>query len=86
MAFMGFTNGTGFPLACHLAGKESEQSGRMVGILNAADHFGAAMGGFLCGTFFVPLLGTAYTCYVVAILVFMAMALWVPHHFSKEPA
>jgi predicted membrane-bound spermidine synthase len=78
MAFAGLVNGIGFPLACHLAGKESSKPHGMVGSLNAVDHLGAALGGFLPGTFLVPLLGTAYTCYAVGILALMAMILWVP--------
>jgi predicted membrane-bound spermidine synthase len=82
MALMGLANGAGFPLACHLGAQEGEDRGKIVGILNAADHLGAALGGFLCGTFMVPLLGTAYTCYAAAILAFMAIALWIPLLFS----
>lgn len=54
----GFSGGAAFPLASHLALSVPERTVRWTGgILDSADHFGAAAGGFLGGPFLLPVLG-----------------------------
>jgi len=75
MAFAGLFNGLGFPYACRLYPEESP--GRAAGVLNGWDHLGAALGGLLCGTFMVPLLGTGPSCSIIGMCAAAAASLWL---------
>ena len=83
IAGLGFFNGLVFPMAGGLYLAMEPNPGRVAGLMNAADHCGAAAGGFVFGTFLVPLLGIGYSCWLVALLCLCGMALWAIIPLSK---
>ena len=64
----GFLTGMEFPLACRLYSGDKGRIGPTAGIIDGADLLGACLGVILTGTVFVPLLGTAKTCFLIAAL------------------
>lgn len=72
----GLLNGLVFPLAGGLYLRHEPDAGRVAGFIDAADHLGAGAGGFAFGTFFVPLLGIGWCCYVMALLGLGGVILW----------
>ncbi|MDD5222559.1 MAG: hypothetical protein PHE84_01095 [bacterium] len=70
----GICGGAVFPLAAdfYLQDQEIPEPGKAGGLLDAADLFGAALGGFLCGPFLLPVLGMPRTSLVLAGLLVLA--------------
>jgi len=68
VALCGFLTGLEFPLAVHLFNKLNPGIGFSSGILANADHLGAFFGALAVGTFFIPILGTVNTVYIIGFL------------------
>jgi len=71
----GFAIGLIFPLTVHLYLGRQEKAGRTAGIINAFDHFGAAVGAFFIGTLLLPVIGVEKVCTVTALFPFVASVL-----------
>lgn len=65
---MGLLAGMEFPLVCHVLVGSGYNGSSVAGWIDSLDHIGACGGAFLTGVFFVPLLGTAGTCFASALL------------------
>ncbi|MEI6128004.1 MAG: thrombospondin type 3 repeat-containing protein, partial [Pseudomonadota bacterium] len=65
---MGLLAGMEFPLVCHVLVHSGYEGNSVAGWIDSLDHIGACGGAFLTGVFFVPLLGTAGTCFASALL------------------
>jgi spermidine synthase len=63
---IGFAVGLVFPLSIHLYLGKQEKTGKTAGIVDAFDHMGAAVGAFFIGTLFLPVIGVAKVCSLVA--------------------
>jgi spermidine synthase len=63
---IGFAVGLVFPLSIHLYLGKQEKTGKTAGIVDAFDHMGAAVGAFFIGTLFLPVMGVAKVCSLVA--------------------
>lgn len=63
---IGFAVGLVFPLALHLYLGKHEKTGKTAGIVDGFDHMGAAAGAFFIGTLFLPVMGVARVCSLVA--------------------
>ena len=63
---IGFAVGLVFPLSIHLYLGNREKTGKTAGIVDAFDHMGAAVGAFFIGTLFLPVIGVAKVCGLVA--------------------
>jgi len=70
----GICGGSIFPLAAdfYLQDQEIPEPGKAGGLLDAADLFGGALGGFLCGPFLLPVLGMFRSALVLAGLLILA--------------
>ena len=69
VAVVGCLVGAMFPLSLNLTmvvNGETENIGRSAGVIDAADHLGAALGAVLSGAFLLPLLGLRSSGYVLA--------------------
>jgi len=76
MFLTGFCGGSAFPLASHLALSVPGRTARWTGgMLDSADHFGAAAGGFLGGPFLLPVLGIERSALLWTGLLFLAILL-----------
>jgi spermidine synthase len=64
---IGFAIGLIFPLAIHIYLGRGEQTGKTAGVVDAFDHFGAAVGAFFIGTLFLPVIGVEKVCRLVAL-------------------
>jgi len=64
---IGFAVGLVFPLSIHLYLGKQEKTGKTAGIVDAFDHLGAAVGAFIIGTLFLPVMGIPHTCGLVAL-------------------
>ena len=62
----GFIGGMQFPLANKMYLGKSRVIGKAAGINYGVDLFGACFGALLSGTFLIPILGIAKTCFLVA--------------------
>ncbi|MCX5867418.1 MAG: hypothetical protein NT009_08070 [Proteobacteria bacterium] len=73
----GCFGGAIFPLAAdfYLKDQKIPEPGRAGGLLGSADLFGAALGGFLCGPFLLPVLGMSKSVLVLAGLLVLAASL-----------
>lgn len=63
---IGFAVGLVFPLSIRLYLGKQEKTGKTAGIVDAFDHMGAAVGAFFIGTLFLPVMGVAKVCTLVA--------------------
>ena len=72
---IGFAVGLVFPLAIHLYLGKEEKTGKTAGIVDAFDHMGAAVGAFFIGTLFLPVMGIAKICALVALFPLITAAL-----------
>jgi len=72
---IGFAVGLVFPLSIHLYLGKQEKTGKTAGIVDAFDHMGAAVGAFFIGTLFLPVLGVARVCSLVAFFPLMSALL-----------
>lgn len=63
---IGFAVGLVFPLSIHLYLGKQEKTGKTAGIVDAFDHMGAAVGACFIGTLFLPVIGVAKVCSLVA--------------------
>jgi spermidine synthase len=70
----GICGGAIFPLAAdfYLQDQEIPEPGRAGGLLDAADLVGAALGGFICGPFLLPVLGMSRSSLILAGLLVLA--------------
>ena len=68
LALGGSLTGLTFPLASHIYFEHSRHTGVTAGLVHGADHGGACLGAFLSGTVFVPIMGLAKSCYLVAVI------------------
>jgi spermidine synthase len=64
----GIGAGTIFPLTGHIAVRTGRRVGLAAGLLDAADHLGAAAGAFLAGVLLFPVLGRLHTCLLLTLL------------------
>ncbi|MFZ5864811.1 MAG: fused MFS/spermidine synthase [Thermodesulfobacteriota bacterium] len=71
----GILTGGVFPLAASAHLRLTGDPGQTSGHIDAADHYGAAIGGALSGTLLVPLLGIGNACLVLTILVLLPAGL-----------
>jgi spermidine synthase len=71
----GILTGGVFPLAASAHLRLTGNAGQTSGLVDAADHYGAAVGGALTGTLLVPLLGIGNACLVLTILVLLPAGL-----------
>ena len=62
----GLASGAAFPVASRLGSAASDRAGALGAILQAADHWGAALGAALAGTVLVPVTGVGTSCLLVA--------------------
>lgn len=72
---IGFAVGLVFPIAIHLYLGQQEKTGKTAGIVDAFDHMGAAVGAFFIGTLFLPVMGIAKICTLVALFPLITAAL-----------
>jgi spermidine synthase len=72
---IGFAVGLVFPLSLHLYLGKQEKTGKTAGIVDAFDHMGAAVGAFFIGTLFLPVMGVAKVCTLVALFPLITAAL-----------
>ncbi|UCH96985.1 MAG: hypothetical protein JSV88_09080 [Candidatus Aminicenantes bacterium] len=63
---IGFAVGLVFPLAIHVYLGRQGKIGKTAGVVDAFDHIGAALGAFFIGTLFLPVMGVAKICTLVA--------------------
>lgn len=64
----GYLTGAEFPVAVHLFSGKDTKIGFSSGILDAADHLGAFLGAVCAGTFFLPLIGTQNTTFMIGLI------------------
>lgn len=69
----GLLTGAGFPLAVFLSHQNYKNMSRTSGFIEAADHFGGALGGLLTGGLIIPLLGVQQGCYLLGLLLIVAV-------------
>jgi len=62
----GILGGVEFPLVSSVFFQHSRRTGVTAGLVDGSDHLGACLGAVLSGTIFVPIIGLAETCYIVA--------------------
>ena len=81
----GFIAGAQFPLAnkIYLQGKE-EELGRMAGLTYGMDLLGSCLGALLAAIFFIPILGIAQTCWLIATVNLAVLALLIISAPSKN--
>jgi spermidine synthase len=70
---LGLLTGCGFPLGVRITQQERAAVVRSSGITEAADNFGGALGGLLTGALMVPILGIAWTCYLLALIALVTL-------------
>lgn len=68
VALIGFLTGFEFPLVSKIISELGMGTGKVAGIIDGFDHFGACLGGFFTGSFLVPLFGTEGSCILIAAL------------------
>ncbi len=73
----GIITGLEFPIASRVYLEGDVDSGPTAGMVDSADHVGAFLGAILTGIVFVPILGIAGTCIVVAALNGASLALLI---------
>ncbi len=71
----GGLTGAAFPLTASRHLELSGNAGETSGWIDAADHFGAALGAIITGTLLVPLLGTKDACLVLTLLLLVPAVL-----------
>jgi len=81
---VGFAVGLVFPLAVHLYLGNREKTGRTAGIIDASDHFGAAIGAFFVGTLFLPVMGVEKVCLLVAFFPIISAILLVSDFIRQK--
>lgn len=81
----GFLIGLTFPLSVHLYMGSGGKPGRTAGIVDAFDHFGAAVGAFFIGTMFLPVIGVEKVCRLVALFPLIAAVLLFIDVGRKDP-
>lgn len=81
----GFLIGLIFPLSVHLYMGGGGKPGRTAGIVDAFDHFGAAIGAFFIGTLFLPVIGVEKVCRLVALFPLIAAVLLFIDIGRKDP-
>lgn len=64
---IGFAIGLIFPLSIHLYMGRSQRTGKAAGVIDAFDHFGAALGAFFIGSLFLPVMGVEKVCQLLAL-------------------
>ncbi|MCG6941923.1 MAG: FMN-binding protein [Thiohalocapsa sp.] len=69
---LGLLAGTGFPLAVAISHRNRPEIVQSGGLATAADNLGGAAGGLVTGALMLPLLGSAATCGVLAMLALLA--------------
>jgi spermidine synthase len=70
---LGLLTGTGFPLGVAITHRDRPEIVHSGGLTAAADNLGGAIGGLVTGALMLPLLGSAATCRVLAILAGFAL-------------
>jgi hypothetical protein len=85
--FLGLLTGCGFPLGVRITEQEQARVVRSSGITQMADNLGGALGGLLTGALLVPLLGVAWSSYLLALLALLTLlpllyALRVPERIA----
>ena len=78
---IGFAVGLLFPLAVHLYMGNSEKVGQAAGVINAFDHIGAAVGAFFMGSLFLPVMGAATVCQLLALFPLLSILLLLTDYF-----
>ncbi len=68
VALIGFLTGFEFPLVSKIISELGVETGRVAGIIDGFDHFGACIGGLLTGSFLVPLFGIGGSCVLIGSL------------------
>jgi spermidine synthase len=70
---LGLLTGTGFPLGVAISHRDRPEIVRSSGLTAAADNLGGALGGLVTGTLMLPLLGSAVTSRVLALLALLVL-------------
>jgi len=65
---IGFLTGFEFPLVSEIISELGMETGKVAGIADGFDHFGACLGGFFTGSLLIPLFGTKGSCFVIGVL------------------
>ncbi len=68
VASIGFLTGVEFPLMSKIISELGMETGKVAGIIDGFDHFGACLGGLFTGSFLVPLFGTEGSCILIGAL------------------
>lgn len=68
ITMIGFLTGFEFPLVCRMLSELGMRTGKIAGIVDGFDHFGACLGGFFTGSLLVPLFGTEGACFLIGAL------------------
>jgi len=71
----GILGGIIFPLAACLMMKEHGGE-KSASFINAADHFGGALGAICFGIILIPLLGIIYSCWLLALIHLLGLSFW----------
>ena len=80
----GILTGLEFPLVARLYLTKEEGSGKVAGMVDSADHFGACLGALLTGTLLVPILGLKVSCVFIGLLNFTSVILLVENHVQGK--
>lgn len=75
LAVTGILTGSIFPLAASGFDPANERVVETASVLDASDHIGACLGGFLAGVFLLPVFGLEQTCLLIAAAAGSAAAL-----------
>jgi len=79
----GFIGGFQFPLATKIYLKYNPKIGRVAGVTYGVDLAGSCIGASLVSTFLVPIIGIPSTCYAIALLSLVVLALLTQSYFRR---
>jgi hypothetical protein len=79
----GFIGGFQFPLATKIYLKYNPKIGRVAGVTYGVDLAGSCIGASLVSTFLVPIIGIPSTCYAIALLSLVVLALLIQSYFRR---
>jgi spermidine synthase len=80
----GALTGLEFPLVSKLYLMKEGGSGKVAGMVDSADHFGACLGALLTGTLLVPILGLKVSCLFVGFLNLTSVTLLLINYFQER--
>jgi spermidine synthase len=75
----GIIGGIQFPLANKIYLEQRSEMGRVAGLTYGLDLLGACLGSLLAAAFLIPILGIFQTCFLVAFINFIVLAILLPN-------